>query len=92
MIVLIDATISSSYTYSSFFSQELDGQDETIIPQDYEIAGEIVDDEIHELLEAYLPQGVRLTAIMDCCHSGSVFDLPYSVRTCFTENGMRKET
>lgn len=27
---------------------------------------------------APLPKGVRLTVITDCCHSGSVFDLPYS--------------
>lgn len=60
---------------------EIDGQDETIYPVDFEKAGPIVDDEIHEILVAGLPQGVRLTAIMDCCHSGSVFDLPFTVRT-----------
>jgi len=61
--------------------QEVDGQDETIIPIDYEKAGQIVDDDLHEILVAGLPKGVRLTAIMDCCHSGSVFDLPYTVST-----------
>jgi metacaspase-1 len=59
-------------------SDEVDGQDETIVPVDYESAGQIVDDELYEILVAGLPVGVRLTAIMDCCHSGSVFDLPYS--------------
>ena len=58
---------------------EPDGQDETLIPVDYEKNGVIVDDLIHEILVAGLPQGVRLTAIMDCCHSGSIFDLPYTV-------------
>lgn len=53
----------------------MDGQDETIIPIDYEKAGQIVDDDIHEILVAGLPKGVRLTAIMDCCHSGSVFEI-----------------
>jgi hypothetical protein len=36
-----------------------------------------VDDEIHNLLVKPLPQGARLTAIFDCCHSGSAMDLPY---------------
>jgi hypothetical protein len=58
---------------------EEDGMDETLIPVDYEKSGQIVDDELHAILVAGLPVGVRLTAIMDCCHSGSVFDLPFSV-------------
>ena len=59
-------------------TDEVDGCDETLIPVDYETNGVIVDDDIHAMLVAGLPQGVRLTAIMDCCHSGSVFDLPYT--------------
>lgn len=57
---------------------EEDGMDETLIPVDYETAGQILDDDLHALLVAGLPQGVRLTAIMDCCHSGSVLDLPFT--------------
>jgi metacaspase-1 len=45
---------------------------------DYEKAGVIVDDDIHAALVAKLPDGVRLTVIMDCCHSGSILDLPYT--------------
>jgi len=59
-------------------SDEADGKDETLIPVDYQANGVIVDDEIHETLVAPLPKGVRLTAVMDCCHSGSIFDLPFS--------------
>jgi len=57
---------------------EVDGKDETLIPVDYQKAGVIVDDDLHEILVAGLPAGVRLTAIMDCCHSGSVLDLPFT--------------
>lgn len=59
-------------------SDEVDGNDENLVPSDYQTAGCIVDDELHSILVASLPVGVRLTAIMDCCHSGSVFDLPYT--------------
>lgn len=56
---------------------EEDGMDETMIPVDYQKAGHIVDDEVHDVLVRGLPRGVRLTAIMDCCHSESMLDLPY---------------
>ena len=38
-------------------------------------AGQIVDDELCMLLVNPLPQGVRMHAIIDACHSGSVLDL-----------------
>ncbi len=56
---------------------EDDGMDETICPCDYQKAGAIVDDELFNILVAPLPPGCRLTAIFDCCHSGSALDLPY---------------
>eukprot|EP01121_Diplochlamys_sp_Union-15-3_P012378 TRINITY_DN3700_c0_g1_i1.p1 TRINITY_DN3700_c0_g1~~TRINITY_DN3700_c0_g1_i1.p1 ORF type:complete len:301 (+),score=40.31 TRINITY_DN3700_c0_g1_i1:71-973(+) len=56
---------------------ELDGFDETILPVDYRTFGEIVDDQIHKNLILPLGEGVVLTAIMDCCHSGTGFDLPF---------------
>mmetsp|Transcript_3968 Transcript_3968/g.5697 ORF Transcript_3968/g.5697 Transcript_3968/m.5697 type:complete len:245 (-) Transcript_3968:51-785(-) len=59
-------------------TDEVDGMDETIVPVDFRSAGQIVDDEIHSILVASLPEGVRLTAIMDCCHSETVFDLPFT--------------
>ena len=59
-------------------TDEADGQDETLVPVDYETAGQLVDDKIHEIMVKALPPGVRLTCVMDCCHSGSVFDLPYT--------------
>eukprot|EP01094_Clydonella_sp_ATCC50884_P017203 TRINITY_DN2950_c0_g1_i1.p1 TRINITY_DN2950_c0_g1~~TRINITY_DN2950_c0_g1_i1.p1 ORF type:complete len:375 (-),score=181.60 TRINITY_DN2950_c0_g1_i1:231-1355(-) len=59
-------------------SDEADGMDETFIPLDYKEAGMILDDEVHAILVAPLPEGVRITAITDCCHSGSIFDLPFT--------------
>ena len=62
---------------------EEDGFDETLIPVDYQQAGHIVDDEVHDVLVRGLPKGVRLTSIMDCCHSESILDLPF----IYTVNG-----
>ncbi|KAJ3372487.1 Ca(2+)-dependent cysteine protease [Allomyces arbusculus] len=56
---------------------EEDGHDETIVPLDYEKAGQITDDTLHDVLVKNLPAGVRLTCIMDCCHSGTIIDLPF---------------
>lgn len=36
---------------------------------------------MHEIMVNPLPAGCRLTAIMDCCHSGSALDLPYIYST-----------
>lgn len=57
---------------------EADGFNETICPCDYSRAGQIVDDEIWSNLVHPLPSGVRLTALMDCCHSGTGLDLPFT--------------
>ena len=56
---------------------EASGYDQTVIPLDYEKAGHIIDDDVHDMLCKDLPKGVRLTAIFDCCHSESIMDLPY---------------
>ncbi|CAE6527952.1 unnamed protein product [Rhizoctonia solani] len=60
---------------------EYDGKDESICPTDYETAGVLVDDELHELLVKPLPEGAGLTALFDSCHSGSVLDLPWTYET-----------
>jgi hypothetical protein len=51
--------------------------DETICPADFERAGMITDDQVFNLIVAPLPSGCRLTAVMDCCHSGTGLDLPW---------------
>merc|ERR1719356_2058595 len=61
------------------YSEE-DGYDETICPEDFQRAGMIVDDEIFDAMVAPLPSGVKLTAVMDCCHSGTGLDLPFELK------------
>jgi len=55
---------------------EADGYNETILPSDFRQSGQISDDEIWGTLVYPLPSGVRLTSVMDCCHSGTGLDLP----------------
>jgi len=55
---------------------EDDGYDETIFPVDYNQAGQIIDDELHDILVKPLAPGVRLTVVFDSCHSGTALDLP----------------
>lgn len=55
---------------------EVDGMNETILPSDYK-RRQITDDELWGNIVYPLPSGVRLTSIMDCCHSGTGLDLPY---------------
>ena len=54
-----------------YSGEELDGMNETLMPLDWKTAGEIVDDDLNRLLVNPLPQGVKLHAVMDCCHSGA---------------------
>ena len=49
---------------------EDDGYDETLIPVDFERAGQITDDELFKVLVQPMPKGVLVTSLMDCCHSG----------------------
>eukprot|EP01068_Selenidium_serpulae_P016049 Selendium_serpulae@DN6261_c4_g1_i13.p1 len=56
---------------------EADGFDEALCPLDYKSAGLLVDDQVNVELIAKLVYGARLTIIVDCCHSGSVCDLPF---------------
>jgi hypothetical protein len=54
---------------------EKDGYDETMVPLDYESAGQIRDDDLFNTLVGPMPKGVTMTVVMDCCHSGTVLDL-----------------
>ncbi|KAJ4774110.1 Metacaspase-1 [Rhynchospora pubera] len=64
----------------NYTGDEADGYDETLCPLDFETQGMIVDDEINTALVRPLPHGVRLHAIIDACHSGTVLDLSFLCR------------
>ncbi|XP_010555594.1 PREDICTED: metacaspase-2 [Tarenaya hassleriana] len=64
----------------NFSGDEIDGFDETLLPMDHHTSGVIVDDEINATLVRPLPYGVKLHAIVDACHSGTVLDLPFLCR------------
>ena len=49
-----------------------------MVPVDYKTAGQIRDDALYDCLVAPMKEGVFATFIMDCCHSGSVLDLPFA--------------
>jgi len=62
---------------------EADGFDECLVPVDFKRAGFIKDDDLYASLVGPMPRGVTVTSLMDCCHSGTVLDLPYE----YTANG-----
>uniref|UniRef100_J3LPD7 Peptidase C14 caspase domain-containing protein n=1 Tax=Oryza brachyantha TaxID=4533 RepID=J3LPD7_ORYBR len=59
---------------------EVDGYNEALCPLDFERSGKILDDEINETIVRPLGPGVKLHAIVDTCHSGSILDLPFLCR------------
>lgn len=64
----------------NYNGDEVDGYDETLCPLDFETHGMIVDDEINAAIVKPIPHGVKLHAIIDSCHSGTVLDLPFLCR------------
>ncbi|XP_062211449.1 metacaspase-1-like [Phragmites australis] len=59
---------------------EVDGYDEALCPLDFQDRGVILDDEINAIIVRSLCWGVKLHAIVDTCHSGTILDLPYLCR------------
>lgn len=62
-------------------SEEKDNRDECICPVDCDKEGMIIDDVLRVRLVDPLPAGVRLRCIFDCCHAGTMLDIPY----CYTQ-------
>ncbi|EUC62996.1 ICE-like protease (caspase) p20 domain protein [Rhizoctonia solani AG-3 Rhs1AP] len=71
---------------------EEDGYDEAIQPADwatkYERGDEglILDDEFRDFLVDPLPGGSTLTAVVDCCHSGTILDMEQETRAVPTKS------
>jgi len=57
---------------------EEDGYDETICPIDFMTNGQIIDDEIHEIISK-VPAGVKFFMLSDSCHSGTIGDLKHDL-------------
>merc|ERR1719161_185396 len=60
-------------------SDEADGKDEALVPCDFQHSGLLKDDTLRKTVVDQVPAGVKLVAVLDCCHSGSVFDMPFKV-------------
>lgn len=73
----------SPIRFSFCTGDEEDGYDETLIPVDFLQQGQIRDDDLLRILVRPMKEGVTMTCLMDCCHSGTVLDLPYR----FTADG-----
>lgn len=62
-----------------FSRDEVDGVDEVLVPIDAtSIQSCIVDDELRKIINTNLKPGVMLYALLDCCFSGTAFDLKYN--------------
>lgn len=57
-----------------FNGDEPDCKDEVLVSVDSKF---VVDDEVHMRLVKALPPGVRMTALIDACHSATAMDLPH---------------
>ncbi len=69
---------------------ELDGQDECLVPSDYAKSGMISDDMINIIFRRLNPK-TRVVCVFDCCHSGTIADVKYrweDERRCSVENIM----
>lgn len=60
-------------------ADELDGQDEMIVPLDFtDVKSFISDDQLNQIIKTYLKEGVKLFMMFDSCFSGTVVDLKYN--------------
>ncbi|KAJ3024651.1 UNVERIFIED_CONTAM: hypothetical protein HDU68_007910 [Siphonaria sp. JEL0065] len=68
------------------------GMIDCLVPLDYQTAGCIDSNVLHKCLVRALPSGVKLTVVFDCCHSGTMLQLPYTyLPTDGEEGGMQQK-
>ena len=66
------------FFFSGHGTKNANGNGYCIVPSDFQYNQlNVVDNEIFRLLLAPLPKGVKLTCVVDCCHSGNIMDLPF---------------
>lgn len=70
------------------FKTTADGYDEVLVPVNFQNAGLITDDDLYTALVGPMARGVTVTSLFDCCHSGTVLDLPYHFKANGNENAM----
>ena len=58
-------------------NDEKENIDSVLIPNDFQTNGVILDDDIYSIIKDV---NCRLFLLFDCCHSGSICDLPWSVQ------------
>jgi hypothetical protein len=58
---------------------EKDGRDEVLVPVDVATAGVISDDSLHAIWKTFSPH-TTIVGLVDACHSGTMFDLPFMYR------------
>ena len=66
------------------FKAKYKGYDETIYPVDHAHAGQITDFSLYRHFVQPMRAGVQVTVVMDCCHCGTVLELPYSFQPTAT--------
>lgn len=59
---------------------EADGIDEGLCPADVMNVGLFLDDELLDIFNRFNPK-TRIYVVTDCCHSGSILDLPYTTNS-----------
>ena len=70
---------------------EDDGEDEVIFPIDFKQGNHIIDDDLHTSMVKRIPDGCKLICLMDCCHSGTGLDLPFTKSAYVSKNRKPKE-